>query len=145
MLSWPPSLHDIGTLVEVTQLPEKFRRIQSMDHHANMRLPEIERRVLGVSHAEIGAYLLGLWGMPFDIVEAVAFHHEPSRSASTKMGVLGWVHVADTLIEELDGVPLGGKVSKLDVTFLRRVGVEPEEVQEWRRLAADLDEVPVLA
>jgi hypothetical protein len=31
------------------------------------------------SHAELGAYLLGLWGIPDNIVEAVAFHHRPSK------------------------------------------------------------------
>jgi hypothetical protein len=36
-----------------------------------------EQQVLGVTHAELGAYLLGLWGLPYAIVEATAYHHLP--------------------------------------------------------------------
>ena len=36
----------------------------------------------GATHAEVGAYLLGLWGLPFQIVEAVANHHAPERGAA---------------------------------------------------------------
>ena len=31
------------------------------------------------SHAEIGAYLLAIWGLPYAVVEAVAHHHRPTR------------------------------------------------------------------
>ncbi len=39
---------------------------------------DAEYAVMKTSHAELGAYLLGLWGLPDSIVEIVAFHHEPS-------------------------------------------------------------------
>jgi hypothetical protein len=34
---------------------------------------------MGTSHSELGAYLLGLWGLPGNVVETVAFHHNPSK------------------------------------------------------------------
>jgi hypothetical protein len=40
---------------------------------------EAERVIIGASHAEIGAYLLGIGGLPYSIVEAVAHHHDPER------------------------------------------------------------------
>lgn len=130
-------LHDVGTLVQVTQLPDHFRRVHSMDGHVRMTLSELERRVLGVTHAELGAYLLGLWGLPFEVVEAVAYHHEPSRGGARELGVLGWIHIADSLLEELDGAPLGGKPSHLDPNFLRSIDVTPDQVNHWRQIAAD--------
>ena len=49
-------------------------------------------------HAEVGAYLLGLWGFPNSIVEAVAFHHTPNRASEKGFGLSGIVHVADRLV-----------------------------------------------
>lgn len=40
-------------------------------------MSEIERLTLHGSHAEVGAYILGIWGLPIGIVSAVARHHEP--------------------------------------------------------------------
>ena len=44
--------------------------------------------MLGVTHAEIGAYLLGIWGLPYSIVEAVAHHHTPRRVGLGGLDVL---------------------------------------------------------
>lgn len=52
-----------------------FRRIPH-----GLELIECERRTTGATHAQIGAYLLGLWGLPYSIVEAVALHHAPLPS-----------------------------------------------------------------
>ena len=48
-----------------------------------------EREIFGVTHAEVGAYLLGLWGIPFPIVEAVAFHHRPNEVAPESRPLVG--------------------------------------------------------
>ncbi len=48
-------------------------------------------------HAEAGAYLLGLWGFPSQIVEAVAQHHTPSRRGDTGFSATVLVHIADCL------------------------------------------------
>jgi HD-like signal output (HDOD) protein len=49
-------------------------------------------------HAVVGAYLLGLWGFPNSIVEAVAFHHSPSRASEKCLTLSGIVHIADRLV-----------------------------------------------
>jgi HD-like signal output (HDOD) protein len=55
-------------------------------------------------HAEVGAYLLGLWGFPNSIVEAVAFHHSPQLSPSqTEDGGLTLpklIYIADRLVHQ---------------------------------------------
>ena len=47
---------------------------------------EAEQLLFGFTHAEVGAYLLGLWGLPPAAVEAVAFHHEPRPAARAASG-----------------------------------------------------------
>jgi HD-like signal output (HDOD) protein len=51
-----------------------------------------------VTHAEAGAFLLGLWGLPFRIVEAVANHHAPLRNAHDRLGLPQIVWLAACLV-----------------------------------------------
>ena len=52
---------------------------------------------MGASHAEVGAYLLGLWGLPYPVIEAVAHHHAPERSGARQFDVLAALAVAVAL------------------------------------------------
>ena len=64
---------------------------------------ELEMDALGATHAEIGAYLMGLWGLPDPIVEAIAFHHNPSLCPATQLEPLGVVHTANALASHVNG------------------------------------------
>lgn len=70
-------LHDVGKLLMAAFCPEESRAVLAAVHQANRRVEEIERELLGLTHAQVGAYLLGLWGLPEQIVRAVAAHHDP--------------------------------------------------------------------
>jgi putative nucleotidyltransferase with HDIG domain len=71
-------LHDIGRLI-MLKIPEQCRMIMDFIERTGCDLVEAEYAVMKASHAELGAYLLGLWGIPDNVVEAVAFHHNPSK------------------------------------------------------------------
>ena len=43
--------------------------------------------VINTSHAELGAYLLALWGLPERIVETVAFHHNPLKLLESSLSI----------------------------------------------------------
>jgi HD-like signal output (HDOD) protein/ActR/RegA family two-component response regulator len=49
------------------------------------------------THAAVGAYLLGVWGLPATIVEAVAHFRAPSRATHADVDVVAAVHVADAV------------------------------------------------
>ncbi len=70
-------LHDIGKLI-LLKVPEKYKEILSFIEYTGCDAVDAEYAVMKTSHAELGAYLLGIWGIPDNIVEIVAFHHEPS-------------------------------------------------------------------
>jgi HD-like signal output (HDOD) protein len=71
-------LHDIGRLI-MLKIPEQCRMVMDYIERTGCDLVKAEYTVMNTSHAELGAYLLGLWGLPNNIVEAVAFHHNPSK------------------------------------------------------------------
>ncbi|KAB7764446.1 HDOD domain-containing protein [Xanthomonas maliensis] len=80
-----------------------------------------------LGHTEAGAYLLGLWGLPMPIIEAVAFHRHPQRSSLRSFWVTGAVHVATALAS---GEPV-------DEEYLGKVGVI-SRLPAWREQAETL-------
>jgi HD-like signal output (HDOD) protein len=88
-------LRDIGQLVLSIGLPDEFRDCLAQSARDGAPLEDTERQILGVSHAEVGAYLLGVWGLPASLVETVAYHHRPSQPPSTDLPVLAILQAAD--------------------------------------------------
>ncbi|TWT89472.1 response regulator [Stieleria varia] len=88
-------LHDIGKLVLAANLPTQYSEAIRIAKDEAIPLWQAETRVFRSSHAEVGAHLLGLWGLPNPIVEAVAFHHRPADSCSECFTPLTAVYVAN--------------------------------------------------
>ena len=119
-------LHDIGKLMLADNLPNEFREAMALARAEQIPLAQAEQRVLGATHAGLAAYLLGLWGLPAPIVEAVALYEEPRRSELKQFSALTAVHVANVLCGESDG-------ATLDMEYLAEIGMA-ERVEEWRGL-----------
>ncbi|HAA03471.1 MAG TPA: two-component system response regulator, partial [Syntrophobacteraceae bacterium] len=94
-------LHDVGKLVLVANLPERYHEALTLAADPSRTLWEAEQEVFGTTHAQVGAYLMGLWGLPDRIVEAIAFHHSPSECLDLSFSTLTAVHVADALEHDL--------------------------------------------
>ncbi len=73
-------LHDIGKLVMVAYLPDKWDKVQAALENSSQPAFMIEKDVLGYSHSEIGAALATRWNLPEFIQDALAFHHFPHSS-----------------------------------------------------------------
>jgi HD-like signal output (HDOD) protein len=123
-------LHDIGALVLLHAAPPDYVRALDRKKELGGDSAAAERDIFGVTHAEVGAYLLGLWGIPFPIVEAVAFHHRPNDVPPESRALVGAIHIASALVEEMtetdDSKRGAGTDSSalIDVTFLREAGLE---------------------
>lgn len=94
-------LHDAGKLILADKLPEKWSKIVGLAAAENCSLWEAERLILGTTHAHVGAYLLGIWGLSETIVQAVAHHHSPDECPDGNQGVLTAVHLANVFAREL--------------------------------------------
>src|SRR5262249_8442016 len=90
-------LHDIGILVFAHRAPAECNRAWKLRRTGKVDLECVELEVFGAKHSQIGAYLLGLWGLDPSIVDAVAWHHRPGESSTTSFAPLTAVHVADAL------------------------------------------------
>jgi len=83
--------------------------------------------------ALLGAYLLGLWGLPHSIMEAVAYHKEPHLLAHTTFELVDVVYIADHLASEARGTAT--TEPKLDMAFLAKLGIDPARLSEMRMIA----------
>jgi HD-like signal output (HDOD) protein len=91
---------------------------------------DLEREAFGADHADLGAYLLGLWGLPSTLIEAVAFHHEPTRSQAKEFSMLTAVHVANVLSYSDEN---GESSKSVDDAYLQSIGLA-NELPAWSRL-----------
>jgi len=94
-------LHDAGRLVLASCLTEEYAVIVERAEQDHQSLVQVEQEVLGCTHAEVGAYLLGLWGLPDQVTAAVAWHHRPCASGPGAVWPLALVHAADAIASEL--------------------------------------------
>ncbi len=122
--------HDLGKLVLAANLPEKYKEVMTLNEVHQNDLLEAERQVLGGTHEEVGAYLLGLWGFSDSLIEAAAFHHRPSDSLGQTFTVLTAVHVANVWVNELRPSRLGSQKTRLDLAYMERIGCA-DCVPEW--------------
>lgn len=132
-------MHEVGLLVLAVNEPDQVGDVLRLSERKEISPLEAERRLLPATHAQMGAYLLGLWGMPNPILEAVAFVENPSSCPTSEFSPLVAVHVADALIHELSGCPLRGH--GLDRGFLADIGLE-HRLTRWRELIHASDDVP---
>lgn len=100
-------LHDVGKIFLSQYMPEAFTRILSvMDEKGNnYTYHALEETVFGIAHAEVGEILLSSWMFPSDIVNAVAFHHTPSKAKHDPI-FPACIHLADLLCTTKGITPL---------------------------------------
>jgi HD-like signal output (HDOD) protein len=131
-------LHDVGQLVLAAAAPARLAEPLKVAHARGVPLHVAEHEQFGITHAEVGAYLLGLWGLPYPIIEAVAFHHAPDRVAHERFDVLTAVHVANLLAVEQAGPAMSRPTDALDTAadYLESLGIVPD-LPGWRSMAAE--------
>ncbi len=130
-------LQDIGVLVLLDNYPEKYTEFKRLSESKEMTLCQYEKDVFGNSHMEVGAYLLALWGLPNQIIEAVAHHHFPGKSLTDNVfSPLTAIHIANGIMHEKEPENIYAPI--LDNKYLANIGLKPEE-PEWRDLYHSLN------
>jgi HD-like signal output (HDOD) protein len=124
-------LHDIGRIILADGLPEQYSKVWEETRKNKQPLWQAEQAEFGASHADVGAYLLGLWGLPNPIVEAVAFQDAPSLCVVTGFSPLAAVHVASAFAHEKDGAST--ESVHIDLDYLTKLGLA-DRLTEWREI-----------
>lgn len=114
-------LHDIGKLI-LLQIGDYWSMAKKWTNHDWRHCIEMEYEVLGTSHAEVGAYLLGLWGINESIATPVAYHHYPAKLTGNVSRVVLAVHVANGLSAATSSSD-GAYDVNLDLKYLEAVNM----------------------
>lgn len=107
-------LHEVGRLIQVPPRPATERPFD---------------------HALMGAYLLGLWGLPYPIAEAVAYHRKPRLVEHAHLELVDAVHVAHHLAAERLGLP---EQEDIDLDHLASVGMSKEQLDKLRAAVVEM-------
>jgi HD-like signal output (HDOD) protein len=119
-------LHDVGELALASRLPSHVRSAMDLAKERSCTSYEAEEMLAGVTHAELGAYLLGVWGIGGQIAEAVAHHHRPQRVIHKGFDSTTGVYLAALIADELERHPEdteGAALSEPDKENLKALGL----------------------
>jgi putative nucleotidyltransferase with HDIG domain len=130
-------LHDIGKLLIAAHLPDSFAVINKLAEKISIPIFEAEEKVIGTNHSCIGAYLLGLWGLPQAVFDATAFHHSQHNWSGAKLNPATIIHIANALAECGEDIHQPqGIVNGLDYEYLEKTGLLVSLAQ-WKAACAD--------
>lgn len=127
-------LYDLGLLVLLRYFPEQFKEILTRcRQQPGPGLAAAEEAVMGVSHTQLGAYVLSWWNLPQPIIEATLYHHDPlSESVANREFVALIAIVSRLSLAVLDD----NLAEELDPHILEAAGMSPamyEDVQQRLR------------
>jgi putative nucleotidyltransferase with HDIG domain len=135
-------LHDIGYWVLAQECAPELA--MSIETAAKEGIPmhAAERQVIGASHAEIGAYLLGIWGLPYTVIDAVAHHHVPQSVKPAEFDLLAALATAHSLVPADDSTTFDTKIipdPKVDAEYLLSTNAPFSWTEATRRVLQSLE------
>jgi HD-like signal output (HDOD) protein len=124
-------LHDVGQIVLAFGLPEEYAHVIARAKSENLPVWQAEQECFGATHADVGAYLLALWGLPDPVIEAVALHHQPVRSVPLELSPAIAVHVADVFAHTRMPASTELPPPQLDSALLAQPDIS-KKIETWR-------------
>ena len=128
-------LHDLGKLILADSLGAEYDEVLKESRATNTPLYRVEQKNLHTTHAEVGAYLLAIWGLPIPLVEAVACHHFPHRCGTKEICLSGVIHIANALQHTQPGHP-DLIPTPPDADYLKQIHLD-EHFEMWQQELAD--------
>lgn len=124
-------IHDIGKVVLDEYAPDYFDQVLAHVREHDALIYEAERSVLGFSHAQLGRWLGTKWSLPYPLIDAIFYHHQPGNAQKAPQ-LTALVHIGDILARTLklgsggdDKVPpldpAAWQLVDLDESVLRRI------------------------
>jgi len=124
-------LHETGKMILITKYPEKYAKAISISRQKQIPLYEIERDIIGVTHAELGGCLLDLWGLPNTMIESATFHHEPWLCSDNEFSIVSAVYVANVLDHQLCCSCGDGWLEDVNTEYLEQQGITENWIK-WK-------------
>lgn len=132
-------VHNIGKIVLAVNMPQDFVKQQRLNdetltfqklQNKIQTNPGFEKEVFETTYSQVGAYLLGLWGLPRQIVEGVAFHQSPNKSSDLSFSPLTAVYLANYFYHVSKSENMGQNELELDHKYIEKLGLT-DKIEIW--------------
>ena len=120
-------LHNLGTLVIGANYPERYKDAMQRSDREGKSQTDAELEEFGTTHMDVGGFLLDLWGLPYSIVEGVAFYNRPAVCDGGECSPLTMVHVATAYLRGEDDA---AGSQHIDMDYIGTLGLE-DRVPAW--------------
>ena len=143
-------VHNMGKVALSIWLENKIPAMLALAARENLTFDQVERKLLGYDHAQVGAYMAEQWNLPKPLIEAIRYHHQP-HECTTQNPIVDCVHIGDFLTMSM-GYGLGGDGLRYDFdeSSLERIGLNADifdelaaqfvdAVQQYEQLFADMN------
>jgi HD-like signal output (HDOD) protein len=132
-------LHDLGKLVLAGGMADSYKMTIAKASEERISEIEAEKAVFHCTHAEVGSYLLGLWGIATPIVDAVHYHHIPLQANHLDIHALTVVHVANFLSHLHTDADQAIINSGIDLDYLASVNCL-EHLETWQDIYREVEQ-----
>lgn len=122
-------LHDLGKLVLLANQGEQYADIMGRSIENNRPCWNIEQAMFGCDHAAVGAFLFAMWGLPENIIRAIAWHHEPQEIGDNTLCPVSLLHFANCAAHAKHEMPFYWG-DELNVELASQVGMPLDYVKE---------------
>lgn len=119
-------VHDLGNLVLARYAPEKWKHLQVESEKGEKTEVELEKEIMGITHSDIIAYLLAIWGFSDEQIAALAFHHTPSKTTESEFGLLGALHIAEYCYTD------DAQKCDIDMDYLELHQISLEDIESFK-------------
>ncbi len=133
-------LHEVGRLILAANLPHDYTQVGQLMEQGT-HLIHAEEQIFGATHAEVGAYLLGIWGLPDPVVETVAFLFNPLDLPvqNQQFTALTAVHIANQLLHQQQSLTQPMMLPGLDKFYLLQINCLGKW-EEWQAMVETDDQ-----
>jgi len=124
-------MHDIGKVILLLRFPDHFQAMVRIARNEQKTMFQIEKELLGITHADIGYELANQWDLPSTISTCIAFHHTPSI-ATTHKRFVSLAHIGDIMARRLH-IGHGGDDQQLETDeYAKRIASIMPPIEEKR-------------
>jgi putative nucleotidyltransferase with HDIG domain len=93
-------LHDMGKVILFQFFHDHFREVWRVFQTCQRPFYQIEKDILGVDHAQIGAHIAQRWQLPVELIDTIRFHHDPKEPLNGQ-NLLITVYAANLIVNNL--------------------------------------------
>ncbi|MCP4339862.1 MAG: HDOD domain-containing protein [Desulfobulbaceae bacterium] len=130
-------IHDIGKLLLFTNVQEQYVQAVEFGREQQCLLVQTEQRIFSANHGDVGGYLIGVWGVSGEVIEAITFHHRLDKYPSASCCPAVAVQAVDVIYYMLNPDQCVGEAPVIDEQYLSLAGLDGR-FDHWLKLCKEV-------